>query len=679
MSRLLPLSLLALGLLTSTGLRGQDPAIGDAFSAAKAQWANQGDREGASTRFEAIIATLGPKGAALLPEERTILCVSYNWLAVLEDRVPAKRPQAVQHLEAILDLDPAFELDHSLTNTRLSNAYESARSARFAKVSLSLAPEGGRLSLDRVPLVPRATLYLPPGQHVLAYARPGYTPRELALALEAKASKAVELSLERSSSTLKIYTSPIGAEVLLDGQPAGSTQGQASAGLADLAAKAGIPLAELSDALILDGFKPGPHRIEVKAPCHRPRLFDLDPSFSSPFADNTLEPVRLEAARGTLTVNSAAPGGVLFLDGHSQGPLPVRELPICPGTVELRVDFPEGSCTRRVEIKDAQTTTLQVRPHPRLVFLGVEGSVPDQARLTRLLQDLGTQLTQVGFIPARGEEGPGAALARVKEEHSAELTLSARPVPGDPQVDLVLSTLDGPSETLRIKPLDQDPLAPLVARLNGIPSLSEPWTGLTLLDVPGEPGPWVLEATPEALKAGVRLHEAITQVDGQAVGSVAAFRQVLRQVASGGRATLGQGATSCQVQVTLAPLSLPLQAPEICYPLMLVELRLQLAAERGDAAGFAMLNLARTHMHFRQYGKALQALREAKVQATQGVSQGTIDFNRGLCLSALGPAYTQEAAEAFRQAAKATGATLLSPEGPSASRAATRMLETLTP
>ena len=53
---------LALCLFPAPWLRGQDATLKDAFAAAKAQWAMQGDREGAAARFEAVLATLEQKG-----------------------------------------------------------------------------------------------------------------------------------------------------------------------------------------------------------------------------------------------------------------------------------------------------------------------------------------------------------------------------------------------------------------------------------------------------------------------------------------------------------------------------------------------------------------------------------------------------------------------------------------
>ena len=53
--RLLLLLSLFCGLLTA-----QDAALKDTFLQAKALWATQGDREGATARFDTVVAALAP-------------------------------------------------------------------------------------------------------------------------------------------------------------------------------------------------------------------------------------------------------------------------------------------------------------------------------------------------------------------------------------------------------------------------------------------------------------------------------------------------------------------------------------------------------------------------------------------------------------------------------------------
>jgi len=84
-------------------------------------------------------------------------------------------------------------------------------------------------------------------------------------------------------------------------------------------------------------------------------------------------------------------------------------------------------------------------------------------------------------------------------------------------------------------------------------------------------------------------------------------------------------------------------------------------------------------MHFRQYDRAMEVLRDAKVSQVQGVSQGTIDYYTGICLLRLGNVYTSEAIQAFNQALKYPQATIFGPEGPLVSILAKQALEDLNP
>jgi hypothetical protein len=65
------------------------------------------------------------------------------------------------------------------------------------------------------------------------------------------------------------------------------------------------------------------------------------------------------------------------------------------------------------------------------------------------------------------------------------------------------------------------------------------------------------------------------------------------------------------------------------------------------------------------------------MMATQGESQGTLDYYTGLCLLRLGNAYTSEAIQSFTQALKYPSATLFGPEGPLLAPMAKQALEDL--
>lgn len=664
-------------------LAAQDPALRDTFQQAKTLWASDGNLAGAAEKFEQVLGVLAPKGRDLDPEWLHMLCETYNWMAILDDRVPAKRAKAAKDLELLLDLNPDFEIDRNVTNSRLQTSFDNLRAGRFCRVKVTLAPEGGVLTLDGKPRT-TAIRWLPVGPHVFTYVRPGYQVLELKAELAAKETRNLDLTLTRTSSTITLHTSPVGAEVWLDGKQVGVTSGTAPAALKDALDKARLRTDQVSGAFVLDDLAPRKHTLEIRKGCFRPRTYSLGEEFTTPMADHTLEPlpIVLEPSQGTLTVTTSHPGGELVLSGRSAGPVPVKDLSVCAGAYDLVVRFPAGGFSQKVDIQDRKSVEVVARPKPRLAYVGLEGSdeFVGRERFLGQLANLGARLREVAFqAPAPGET-PQAALARVKGAKDAELILTARPVPGKPihQVELVLSTLAGEEERFTVKPLESDPLEGLVRRLNTPLVLSEPWAGIVLVDLPGETNPVVVQADAAATKAGVRLHKPLLTAGGKAVTSAQAWRKLLRE-ASGERIAVSQGEAPIQLPVSQQVLELPLDAASISYPFALVDLKIKIQGARGDEANFLRLEQGLALMHYRQYDRALEVLRDARVSATQGVCQGTIDYYTGICLLRLGSAYTSEAIQAFNQALKVPGATLFGPDGPLLAPLAKQALEDLKP
>jgi hypothetical protein len=286
-------------------------------------------------------------------------------------------------------------------------------------------------------------------------------------------------------------------------------------------------------------------------------------------------------------------------------------------------------------------------------------------------------LQQVAFLPPRKGESPTEALARLKVSREAELVLFARPVPDKVihRVELIVATLDGEEERLVVKPMEEDPLGSLAARLNAVPPVQRPGLGLSLLDVPGEAGPWVLTASELALKADLQVGRPLLKVQGNAIPTVQGLQEWV--ASAKGPVTVLQEGGSAVLPVQDESWEVPLGAKDLCYPALLAQLRLQYAGSKGDRANLLKLNLALVLMQFGRYDRAIELLRDAKLSSVSGVSQGTIDFHTGLCFLHLGTAYQSEAVQAFRQALKYPQSTLLGPEGPLVFPLAKQALEDL--
>jgi hypothetical protein len=659
-------------------LWGQDPSIKESFNQAKTLWATQGDREGATTRFDSVVAALAPKAAGLEPEWIQVLSETYNWLAVLDDRSAQNKARVQVRLQSLMDLNPDFELDRALTSQRLAAQFERMKGEKYALVKMTYAPEGGRLTIDgkTTPALPRK--YMPFGAHKLVYTRPGYAASEVSLELAAKDVKTSEFKLARTSSAITVYTHPSDVEVVVDGHSLGYAIGKGGPDAAPFAIPLGLQAEDLSAPFIISELGPGKHRLELRAPCFRTKVLELGAELATPAADHTLEPIRMEPSRGSLSISSAWPGGELFLSGQSRGPLPQANLSVCSGAYDLLVRFPGGGYSQRITVEDGKAITLEARPKPRLAFVGLEGGdFTGRARFLAQLDTFGDRLQQVAFLPARPGEAPADALARLKASKEAELVLIARPVPDKMihRIELILATFDGEEEHSIVKPLEQDPLGTLAVRLNAIPTLQRPSLGCSMVDLPGEPGPWVLAATEADLKAGLLVGKPILQVQGIPTPSVQNLQQVVE--AAKESIELSQGGAAIHVPVQEEFLEIPLGSSEFSYPVMLAHLRLQYAGAKGDAANLIKLNQALALMQFRKYDKAIELLRDARLSHVKGVSQGTIDYHMGICFLRLGSAYQSEAGQAFRQALKYHQSTLLGPDGPLVAPLAKQALEDL--
>ena len=676
--RLAPLLLLAA--MAFLPARAQDPALREALQTGKGLWATSGDRDGAAAKFEAILAALEPRAKTLDEGWTKVLCETYNWMAILDSRVPGKADQARKRLESLLDLDPDFEIDRAVSSTRLQTVFDGLRSQKFGKIKLTLEPADGVLTLDGKALrADPGTHYLVPGDHTLAYARPGFQPVDHKFNLTVKEPHPVELKLTRTSSVITVYTSPVGADLILDGKPLGATRGQVPTAKIYLADRAGLKPEQLSEGFLLTSLAAGKHLLEVRMPCYRPRRLEIGDAFTTPFDDHELDPVKLEPSRASLTVQSAAPGGQLILNGLVMGPVPVADLQVCAQAYDLQIKYPTGSFTQHFELKEGKSLTIAARPKARLNYVGFEGTddFAGRERILGMLSTLGERLHNVAFLTAPKGEAPKDAVARLKASKETELMLWARPVPGKPihQIELVLSTLTGEEERILVKPLENDPLGALAARMDRQPALMEPSAGLTLLDLAA--GVYVLQADSAAQKAGIKPGKPLVEAAGKPVATVADFRKALAEAK--GSLMVSQGEAPVKLAVTPMAVELPVNSQEYCYPMVLADLRLRQLGAQGDEEALLRLHQALALMHFREYEKAQDVLRDARMGTIQGVSQGTLDYYTGVCLLRMGNVYLTEALQAFNLALKYPQATLFGPEGPLLAPLARQALQDLQP
>ena len=147
-----------------------------------------------------------------------------------------------------------------------------------------------RWSLDGAPVGTGSSLELeiPAGDHVVSASYPGYVPASLPLRAERGGAHAVTLPLARVEGRIAVTSQPDGAEVMHNGQSAGTT-----------------PL----DLAVLGG----PHTLRVAYPGHEARTETLAITHDAPEAKRHY---RLEPAPARVSFALSPAGGTLSLDGR---------------------------------------------------------------------------------------------------------------------------------------------------------------------------------------------------------------------------------------------------------------------------------------------------------------------------------------------------------------------------
>jgi membrane-associated protease RseP (regulator of RpoE activity) len=196
----------------------------------------------------------------------------------------------------------------------------------------------------------------------------------------------------------------------------------------------------------------------------------------------------------------------------------------------------------------------------------------------------------------------------------------------------------------------------------------------------------VLPGSPAA-KGGLRVGDRVRAVGSRKTQTVREVEQAIAtEIArpAGLKAAVvlavddAEGQRAVRMAPGESPVVIPLRDPGLLYNRALAEFRLRSRAALDDAdRGVALLNLGIAFMHFRAYDKAQsEGFARASLPKGTGISEGTLQYYRGLC--ALRRGDPAAALQAFEAAAAQAGSTMDSGDGPSASAAAARLLQTLT-
>ena len=656
-------------------------------------------------------------------EELKVLCAAYDLRArALFNLGNTQAAQA--DFESLLRLDATYLIDRQTLSPKVVGLFDQARRRLVGVLYLSVEPQAARVLVDGDQVDARSAegIGLFTGTHDLRIELEGYDSYSETVGATGGSELRRSVRLRPNRRTLEFITVPAGVTVTIDGRPAGVSAGPPTAEVEALAAQFRFDPRQASAPLPVPLIPPGEHKVTFDRDCFSSRSLtvrvELDAEQNRPLR---YAPVVLEEARSQLQVSSVPSGAEVLVDGVKQGTTPITLDALCGGERDVTVVKADiGRWNERVRVAAGQVNTLNVRLRPTLLYAGTfrldewgraVWSDEDKALLEALGRGLKTlnvvRMPQVQeeirksiirwMISDPREASAGTILSPdllkdAAARTGADLVLAGLTFTNDPDRSWMLalySPLHGSPDIVRLRTDQPDGVRSFVERLDSAPPESDVWWGMTLADSGlGSPGPVVVRVLPgsPAAKAGLRVGDRLQLV---ATSKVQSTREALAamekesQRKGGVRVPVvlsvdgGDSVRTVRLAAGEAPSVIPLTEAGLLYNRALAEFRLRARASTEDTwKGVAHLNLGIALMHFRAYDKALsEGLARADLPQGSGIAAGTVQYYRGLC--ALRRGDPEAARTAFQAASRATGSTLESADGPSASAAAARALQAL--
>jgi hypothetical protein len=710
--RRLSITLLVTALVFAAPLFAQAPSADAQLALAKSHFETL-NHEAAVAALDPLIASLEPQ-AGKDPVATGLLATAYELRA--RSRFQLGNPDgAGADFRSLLKIAPGYALTGQVSQ-RVARLFEETRKASVGKMILNLTPVDAELDLDGLPFTPAAgEIPMAVGTHTLSGRRTGCRSAAQTFSVVAGQTTEVVLTLERVSASLAIVTSPVGVDVIVDGVSRGRSEaGPLTPQWADPVAKLGLPAAAVSKPFLIDDLATGTHTIELVRDCHvkvEKRLVIDKP------ADFVIDPVKLDKAVGSISVDSLSAGAVVLLNGDARGPAPLQLDDVCEGAHVVELRSPWGRYVERLTIRPGDRLTVRGTVRPAVALLSVTG-LPEGYRGTDL-----RLAVERGFAPSKTMTVFGPATEKVQQALKGE-TLSPgwlafdrwrRPIgaaasaitpparleiagrlakaldvqglaeltarPGGDRTQFLLSVLAAESaepDVLEVTLDSPGALGSVIARLDQVPAMYRPSVGVAVADVLDVAGAVVISVDGAAAKTGIAPGDVITKVDNQPVSDGSAFSARVAQRQANDKLTLevkdkAGAAKPAALTVTMAPRLVAMNDQSLLFNNLALTLRARLApAASGQAADpVVRLNLAVALMRLGNWAGAQTELSKIQLAAGPGVSNGTVQYLRGLCHEALGQA--SEAEAAWRAAATDVDS-LLTEDGPAVKELAERKL-----
>ncbi len=664
--------------------------------------------------FDDVVARLeGLPVATLPPSARDMLVQAYEYRGRAYYTIGLQE-KASENFRRIILLKPDHALSKEQVSPKIVGLFDSVKKALVGYLAVSSDPAGARVTLIGsagrpldLGLTPFFPLEVLAGEYTVEIAKEGYRTESLPLSIAARATETHEATLERVRASIFVVTQPAEVEVWIDGELRVTTSGGLTPDQYDRVRVYGLDPARSSARVEISNLSLGSHTIEFRRPCYETLRRTLDTTLAQ---DYNLEPVRLEDSVGSLQLSSDPPGARIYINGEARGVTPSQVDGICAGDVTVEVKHAAGKFITELVLPKDEAISLDCPIRPTLAFLGVEaesasGERHRQEAEERIWENLSPltsvnkirapreavdrvldleETTLAGLLPGSGNEPD--FVRRVSERLAAALEVQGFIVGLLPEERLqrsarlhLLAAGSTTAEATDVVFGESASYLEVLEKLDQRFASERTWSGLITVDTLLFTGASVLRVVEggPAAAAGLEPGDLVQVVDGKPVertadilAAVAARKPqdplpVQVKGASGGR--------TAEVVLGETVREIPLFDPQILYNRAMVDLRGVIDGYPGtEQAAFARLNLALCAMHFGDFAGAHDSLQKAKAELPErpGLSRGTALYYLGVVLERLG--YAPQAAEAYRAAAAAPGATLIDNDGPAVAPLASR-------
>ncbi len=625
--------------------------------------------------------------------------------------------QVAAGLTRMLEVDPEADVDRSRASPKLVNELDALRRRMLGELDFVLEPADAMVRIDgRVVDALAGPVAVLAGQRLIEVALPGYQSIDRPLEVEADAQITLELTLERTSAVIRLFTRPVGATVTLDGEVRGITQELASDGSSGAAAAtnmlpqgsaAAYRREEFSGELVIEGIEPGLVLLEIAKEGFRAKRFELQ---IGDLLDYPLQPIVLDSTSGSLVFKEFPAGAEIRIDGQVRRPdnpgSPRPQLKLPPGAYHVTVNAgPSKMFSTQLRLADRQTMEINVRLQPGLAFLGVLGGDQDtarnldqslrlflgetgkwslidfSARAPQILREAGVNAEALRSVEQEGAAGARSSIDWKQAQAAVDATVEGLVyVVAVPNNDLVATHASlwiwprapGPAQPDRVRlPLgDPAALQALKKSFSRSVSLQRAWVGALLIDTDGAPHPMVVDVTPAspAEAAGLAVGDLVAGVGGVPVTTRAAFDGRIAAAEIGEILELGvqsaAGPRTVKLKLGASPALLASRQADLLESVAYSELVLLAATATPAEAWIVELDQTLILLRANEWKAAARRLNAIRApQTSHGVGQATVDYLLGIALAAAGADFSAGARQSFEKAAQLEGARLYHNDG----------------